>query len=529
VTITLAAALLRWLAAQGVRHLFGNPGATEMPLLVALAQQREIAYVPTLHEAAACAMADAYARVTGTPGVLLVHNVAGFANALSGLVNAARDKVPLLVICGEAPTDTLVDEPLHSGDLPATAGAWCRYAHALRDPRALDKVLRRAWRAALTPPLGPALLVLPADLQSAPYSLPAVVAPLEPVSAPPAEPAAVLEAAARLNAAAEPIFLAGDRIGRTGALAEAVALAEKLGCPVYAAARTGVCFPTDHPQFAGLLDPSRPLRAQYGAHDLVLAAGADLFRQPDPTPTPVLDPSVPLLHLDDDPSAIGRTYEPAVAVYGQIGPTLAALRRNLAARARPATYRGPEFAYFLTEGPIQPRQLAGALREALPAGALLIDESVTLSAHLHAALTFRAANDLLSSKGGALGWGLPAAVGAALASPGRKVVAVIGDGAALYTPQALWTAARLALPITWVIVANRTYRVLERWLDRYQLPDPEAVLPLLHLHPPTIDFVSLARGLGIPARRIEDAAALPVALHQSFGDKGPALLEIIVQ
>lgn len=540
------AALLDVLAASGVGTLFGNPGTTELPLNDALAGDARFRYVLGCHEVPVVAMADGYAMASGGAGVVNLHTACGLGNALGMLVNAQASGTPLVVTAGQQDRRLIFDEPVLSGDLVAMARPLVKWAAEV--PRAADmaSATRRALQVARTPPTGPVFLSLPLDCQSGEagdVDTSAAWVPGPPGAAPEAR---VREAAEILRGARRPLIVAGSRVAEAGGCAELAALAEALGAPVYAEANSShgrLPVAGNHPLYAGPLPNwGDEIHALLSPFDAVLAVGLNVLRlyihaEPErPVPR-----GLPVIHLDTDPREIGKNVSIAVGMWADIPDTVSRLRAALgdipgaaaraegharavaAARERLRHRIDAEWA----GSPLTPAAFMGAIARVLPTDAAVVHESPTSHRNALERLGhFADPAGHFAPRGWALGWGMGCAVGVKLAWPDRPVLAVIGDGSALYGIQALWTAARYRIPVTFVIANNRRYRILQdcgAMLGLSNLGRPEC--DGIDLSRPATDFAALARGFGVPGSRVETADALADAVRDALASGGPALVE----
>jgi benzoylformate decarboxylase len=537
--------LLAALAAEGMPVLFGNPGSTELPLTDALGRQDRVRYVLALHEAAAVGMADGYAQATGGPAAVNVHVQPGLANAMSGILNAARCRVPLLVTVGQQEQSLLPGEPFLGGDVVGMARPLAKGAWEARRPEDLPALLAEALRTALTPPRGPVVLSLPVDVQLAHAPPPHVPSPAPPPAAPDAE--ALDRAAAVLAAARRPIVLAGDGVAHAGAGAALGGLAERLGAPIRGEPlAASVPLPTDHPLWRGPLPPfAAEIAPLLEGHDVVLAVGMPVFRLFGPSPGEALPAEAALVHLDVDAREVGRVHEPAVGLVGDPGLGLAGLLERLGpapaeacerrareaaaaadarrlARARVARAAGGER--------VSPAAFARAVAAATGPRDLVVDEALTSARALRAVVPRRTAATWLAHRGSALGWGLPAAVGAKLADPSRRVMALQGDGGLLFGAQALWSAAHEGLGLALVIADNGGYEILRAGLEGLT-GQPEGAWPGLALAGPALGLEEICRGYGASAARAERRADLAEAFADLWrrAADGPAALVVAVE
>jgi len=544
-----AAVLMEVLRAAGVRYVFGNPGTTELPFLDALPDSG-LEYVLALQEATAVAAADGYAQATGTHGVVNVHVAPGLANGISILHNAARAKSPLVVTAGQQDSRFLVDAPILAADLVRMAEQFTKWAYEVRRAEEAPAALRRALKVALTPPTGPVFLALPMDLmtpviEDAGEGPPPVAARTRP------EPGALARAAEILGAARAPLVIAGDGVARAGAGAALVALAERLGARVHGEPfyrRTS--FPGTHPLWRGGLYPGpAAVRRALEGFDAVLIVGATVFTWFLHAPGAPFPRGLPVVQLDDDAWEIGRSWPVTLGIVADPRAGLAELDAALAARMgeaerRAAAERAAALAASRAEVVARARAAAEAERErrpigqahlfatlaaVLPRGAVVVDESASSLPFALRYLPFDTPGSFYGSKTGTLGWALGAAVGVQLASPGRKVVATVGDGSVMYAPQALWTAARHRLPITCVVPNNASYAILKAGMLGLDLASAKrGIFPGMDLVEPEIDYLGLARALGVRAERVDTPGELRDVLAACLAHPGPALVDVAI-
>jgi benzoylformate decarboxylase len=547
--MNVAAVLMDILKSAGVRYLFGNPGTTELPFLDALPDSG-LEYVLGLQEATAVAAADGYAQATGQVGVVNVHVAPGLANSLSILHNAARAKTPLLVTAGQQDTRFLMDEPILAGDLARMAEPFTKWSYEIRRPEEAPVAMRRALKVALSPPTGPVFLSLPMDLMGpAVEDSGAAPAPIAARTRPDA--AALARAAELLATARAPIVVAGDGVARSGAVAELTALAETLGArvhgePVYR--RTN--FPGDHALWRGGLFPTPAgVRRALEECDALLIVGANVFTWFLHTEGAPFPRGLRVVQIDDDPWEIGRSYPVALGIAADPKTTLAELTTALRARMSDAeraaaaarvekigTARAELMARVRTVAeaeaervPIGQAHLMHTLASLLPADAVVVDESATSLPFVLRYLPFATAGSFYGGKTGTLGWGMGAAIGVQLGSPGRKVVATIGDGSVMYALQALWTAAHYQLPITYVVPNNSSYAILKSGMLSLDLASAKrGIYPGMDLVDPEIDYPGLARSLGVRAERVEKPGELREALATCLAHAGPTLVDVAI-
>ena len=541
-TMTGGQALMETLLAHGVEIIFGNPGTTESPLLVALEEYPRLRYILALQEASVMAMADSYARASGRATFVNIHIAPGLANALSGLYNAFRGGTPMVVTAGQSDTRLLMHDAALSGDLTRMARQYTKWSHEILHPADVPVAVRRAFKIAHEPPTGPVFLSLPWNVldDSAAMDLSAP-GRFFAIGAPAAE--GLDEAARLLASAARPALIVGDRVAQAGATRAAVALAERLGAPVFATSFSEVNFPANHPLFMGLLAGGGPGRALLDEADVILGAGATLFSQIIYTPRSPLPAGATLIQLDNAGWEIGKTLTPALGLLGDVraglegliarlGENLGQSQRRDQASAASAKRRSDFQARARSrwdDRPIAPERLMSEIATALPPDAILVDEAISHSPALMQAVEPSEPGRYYRIRGGAIGWGLPAALGVALARPEQPVVAVVGDGSSMYTIQALWSALHHRLPVTWVICNNGTYRVLKVNLAAY-LGEGVAGRRFIgmDLTDPELDFARIAGGFGVRSERVERPEDLRPALERAIAAREPVLLDVVI-
>jgi acetolactate synthase-1/2/3 large subunit len=510
-----AQALIRTLVDAGVDVCFANPGTSEMHFVAALDDVPEMRAVLTLFEGVATGAADGYARMAGRPAATLLHLGPGMGNGLANLHNARRGRTPLINVVGDhARSHKRLDAPLES-DIDAVAGTvsgWVRRSLAPADVAsdAVDAVSAAADGTIAT-------LILPADVS---WDEGAEVAAPRPAGAAPQVPPAVIEDLAKVLAAGEPtvLFLGGDAVaGEEGLLAAG-----------RVAAGTGVrlmteTFPARTVRGAGLPDvprlpypPEMAMAALAGTRHLVLAgatAPVHFFGYPGLPGHPV--PEDCAVHVLSPPGEDGVAA--LLALAERVAPDAAP---ELIEAARPD----------LPTGPLTPRSMAAVIGALLPERAIVVDEALTSGVGLHELTSGAPRHDWLSLTGGAIGDGLPMALGAAIACPDRPVVGIQADGSAMYTISALWSYARERCDVTIIVCDNGSYAILEHELARVGAQgDGERAGQLLDLGGPDLDFVALAGGMGVPAARAVTADDLAVQLRRALEEPGPHLIVAVLR
>jgi benzoylformate decarboxylase len=532
-------ALLEIARDEGVTRIFGNPGTTELPLMDALAEAPDLRYVLGLQEASVVAMADGYARASRRTSLVSLHVAAGVANGLIGMLNARRSRTPMVVVAGQQDRRHLRQDPMLSGDLVGLAAAATKQAVEVQHAYDLPIVLRRAFALAARPPAGPVLVSVPTDLleEDADVAVPA----RSPVTGP--GPADVSAAAALLAGAERPVVIAGDGVGRAGAVADLVAVAERLGAAVHHhPMNDGIDFPTGHPLYAGMLPPRNAvIRETLAGHDAALIAGCHAFTPHHYTPGPPVPEGLAIVQVDEDPAEIGRNFAVRHGLTGDLAGTLRALADRLDGRVPSARERierlGARHGRARDEAdaaaraaygpsPMDPRAAAHAVAAGLPDGAVVVVEAITTGLRLRTVLRQNLPGSYVHTVGGGLGWGIGAAVGTRMADPDRPVVAVLGDGSAMFGVQGLWSAARYEVPVAFVVMNNGEYRTLKDTLDEDGGSSAEHGRYVgMDLAPPAIDWRSAARTFGVDALRAGSADELRDAVAGVKDLAAPLLVE----
>jgi acetolactate synthase I/II/III large subunit len=510
-----AQALIRTLTGCGVEVCFSNPGTSEMHFVAALDAVPQMRGVLCLHEGTATGAADGYGRMTGRPAAALLHLGPGLANGLANLHNARRASTPLLAVVGDHATyHKQFDAPLES-DIEALAGSVSVLVQRPASSADVAAGAAKAVAAAIGPPGGVVTLILPADVSWSEGALP--VPPLPAPAPPPVPDEAVASATAALRSG-EPcvILLGGDGMRRAGLeAASRVALAT-------GARMLGETFPARHQRGAGLpaIDRLAYLAefavAQLGDVRHLILAGA---RAP-----------VSFFAYPGKPSSLvpeGCQVHQLAGAGDDVCGTLAAVADLVAPDVRPVCQQPQRPA--LPDGDLTAQSAAAVIGALLPEDAIVSDEANTSSLWLPGATAGAPPHDWLTLTGGAIGQGLPLATGAAIASPGRSVLALEADGSAMYTISALWTHAREGLDITTVIFSNRAYAILGMELDRVGAAAAgKAARSLLELSRPSLNFAALAEGMGVPASRAGTAAEFASQLRRALAEPGPHLIEALV-
>lgn len=507
----------------GMTRVFGNPGSTEEPFLTAFPP--DFRYVLGLHEAVVVAMADGYAQAAGKAAFVNLHTAAGVGNGMGSLVTAWHNRTPLVVTAGQQTRQMMALEPwLINREAVELPKPYVKWSHEPARPEDVPGAIERAWHIAMSPPRGPVFVSIPMDDWDVPAE-PRAPRRVESRSEP--NRTALAEAAAALAGATNPALVVGGGIDRAGGWQAAVRLAERLNAPVWEApAPERASFPQDHSLFQGALPLAmKPLAEQLRGYDVVLVAGAAVFRYYPHIPGPILPEGTRLIHVTDDPDEAARS--PAGdAIVGDLAVALERLVALVSEASRPDPPRRPGPSLAPASDPISPAFAFHALAEAMPEETLVVEESASSRAAFYDQIRINRPNSYFATASGGLGFALPAAVGVGLARPGAPVVCIVGDGAAMFGIQAIWTAAREQVPVVFVVVDNGHYGILKAFAAFQRTPG----VPGLDL--PGLDVATIARGFGAEAYRVTAAEELPDAYRAAFASArarpGPVLLDVVV-
>jgi acetolactate synthase-1/2/3 large subunit len=504
-----AESLVRTLVGAGVEACFMNPGTSEIHFVQTLDRVREMRGVPVLFEGVASGAADGYARMTGKPACALFHLGPGLANAMANLHNACRARVPLVNIVGDHATyHRRYDAPL-TADIEMLARQYSKWLRTSKSSAKVGKDCAEAIAAAKGEPNGIATLILPSDTA---WGDDGAVAAAGEIAAPPSPAAEDIERAAAMlkNGKRTAVLLGPPLPASEEALLSAGRVAAATGAKLFAPfniARVlrGAGLPPVE-RVAYVVDQAL---AQLREFEQFVLIGADVpvaFFAWQGKPSVLVPERAEVLSLE--PHGALAMLEDALGAKGA--------KPHLQEPSRPAAPAGA----ITIEG------LATAVAATMPEHAVVIDESITSGRGVMAATRGGPRHDWLVNTGGSIGIGLPLAVGAAVACPGRPVLCLEADGSGMYTLQALWTAARESLAITVVIFANRAYQILKGEIAALGgNPGPRA-LDMLEIGRPDLDWVALAKGMGVPARRVESLDEFARALRDGYASRAPNLIEV---
>ena len=479
-----------------------------------------------------------------------LHIETGLANGISLLHNAHAGGTPLVLSAGNKD----IRELAHGRtDLADMVRPFTKWTAEVTHPDQVPFVMRRAFNEAKTPPTGPTFVAFSANALDDEGDVEIAPSPDGYVrSAPDRE--GVECAADLLAGASSPVMIVGDRVGESGGAEAAVRVAEMLGAPVYASSYSCMNFPTGHPQYRGPIRLGYPeIPDMLSSADAALVVGQFtgghyMFSRPV---LRFIDPGTKLVHVDSDPAEVGATQPTDVGIAADPAVALDSLAEALdgamsgsakeAAKGRCASLaearlktdaeRDRRVRHRWDDSPMPPSRMMAEIASALPPETIVIDDAVTTRDALFDSMDFDTPGSVYGGRGGALGWGVGAAMGAKLANPDRPVVAVVGDGSAMMTVQGFWTAANEGIPVVYVVCNNRSYRILKLNLDRYRsmMPDAEGESRYLGMDfPIALDIAGMARSMGVYARTIEDPSEVAPAARAALESGRPAVLDIVI-
>jgi benzoylformate decarboxylase len=540
--------LLEILRSEGIRFIFGNPGTTELPLIDALVVNPDFRYVWGLQEATAVGMADGYAQASGKPAFVNLHTSGGLGHGMGAIMNAKIARAPMVVTAGQQDLRHILADPLLAADLVGMASPiakWCFEPNSLDD---LPLILRRAFHSSISPPRGPVFLSLPMNILDE-IGSPRVVPPsrieLSNVGVGLKELASGL---LRFNGS-RTVIVAGNDIAELG-LGKAIArVAQLIGAPVYGASWPSVNnYSSIDPFWRGSLPTTaKGISEILGRYDCLLGLGGKslvsiVYTMRDPIPD-----SIEFYHISEDANDLGYNDAPKLGIFGNVRATLEALAQELepnvpagiikqnieyARQQKDILWRGlMEQANTAIRGDekIEPIVAAREVLRPLPDGFLLVDEAPCSNLFTQAIHRSTGGRQYFHNRGGALGWGMPAAIGVSLARDHAPVLCMVGDGSAMYSPQALWSAVHEEVPVVFVVLNNLEYGILKNFmLSQPQYNAKEHGFLAMDLCHPEVDFQSLAKSMGVDSTFADSHRKISEAVKAALNTGKPHLIEIAV-
>ncbi|MCH2675463.1 MAG: thiamine pyrophosphate-binding protein [Chloroflexota bacterium] len=543
-------AVLEMLKAEGVKHIFGNPGTSEAPLIDMLGDYPELQYFLTLQESVAMGMGESYARATEKPSFVSLHVDSGLANGIALMLDALNTGTPMVITSANYDARKVNETKTDLAELVRPVTKW---SVELNLPDQIPSVMRRAFHEANSHPKGPVYVGFTANALEAEAEMNIVPSSKMHDSYRP-DPKGIEEAVKLIMAAKEPLMMVGDRVSEDHANDMAVELAELMGFPVHQSRGAEVSFPTTHPQFFGnhTLRVTSSRKALEGV-DLVLAIGMDAMDELFYWGDIILGENTKLVHIDPIPGRAGRSEPTDVGIVSHCGLAIEELIRSLKPLITPelaneiegrkigvvaaAADKRKAFEDSVTakwdNKPMSPARMMSELADALPDNAIVVDDSISNRATMRHYFQGQKRGDLRAFRGQSIGGGIGTTMGTAVANPDRPVFGIIGDGSAMMTIQGLWTAANDNIPCIFVICNNGMYRVLKVNFDVYQreiLQQKESSgenLPYSDF-PTPFDVSSIASSMGVHGERITDPAEIAPAVQRAVASGKPAVLDIVI-
>lgn len=503
----------------GMTTVFGNPGSTELPFLKDFPE--DFSYVLALQEASALGMAEGHAQGTGRAALVNLHTGPGLGNAMGAMVTAWHNKTPLVVTAGQQDRRHSALEPLLTGKLVDLAKPYVKRSYEPVRAEDVPGEILRAYHTAMLPPRGPVFVSIPMDdwdAEAEPLNFREVSYRAAP------DPEGLERISGELAAARNPVMVVGAGVDRAGAFHDAVALAEKLRAPVWQDPISPFAsFPQTHPLFRGHLAPAqKQLADQLADHDVVLVLGAPVFLYYPRVPGPTVVEGTRVLQVTEDPDEAARA---AVgdSVVGDVRIAIQTLTQLLPETDRTAPDAREPLPTPEAATPMSVEYVMHTIATVLPDDIAVFDESASSKAKLHKYILLDGPGGYHSSGAGGLGFAMPASVGFKLAAPERPVACIIGDGSSMYSIQALWSAAQYGANVAFIVVNNRGYSILKGFRDAIGAGDRVPGLDV-----PDVDFVSVAKGLGVEGERVENAEDLQSSVKRALNAGRPYLLEVVV-
>jgi len=538
------------LEAHGVECIFGNPGTTENSLLDRLIDYPKLKYYITLHEGVAVGAATFYTQASGKVAVVNLHVAPGLGNAIGMIYAGLKSNSPLVITAGQQDTRMRLRDPLLSHDLVAMARPVTKFSAEPNSADELGPLMQRAFKIANEHPKGPVFVALPVNVMEQETAIGVTTSGR--LTSAIASAKAIGEARDLILASQNPAIVTGDDPARSGAFDSVVALAEAIGAPVYREGlRAQLSFPSRHPSNRGRVPfAAKDTAKVLGEYDLVLLLGGPFFEDIWHDTISPFAPGAKIIQIENNDQQLAFNFPLDLGITGDIRGVVSDLVATLSlgdksfrdgVQSRNTTlskehdlkvhrFRA-DLEKVWDHEPMAPLRALHEIASVVPDDAVIVDESVTAFGDVASQFDLKRPGDYFAGRGGGIGQGLAGSLGTQIAFPHRRVIALSGDGSAMYSIQALWTAQHHRLPIIFVILSNREYRVLKHNLDIYRRRfDVVSSKPYPHmdLTDPVLDFSAIAKGMGIEGQVVVDAAAVADAMRRALLSQQPYLLDIVV-
>ncbi len=540
-------ALLEMFRAEGVRHMFGQPGTSEAPMMDVMPDYPDIGYYLVLQEGVSVGMAEGYARASGEVPLVSLHIDNGMANGLSLMIDMKYSGTPMVLTAGNK--DIRKMAPGRS-DLAEMARPFAKWSTEITHAEQMASVMRRAFQEARTAPTGPVFVSVSANAFDDIADID-ILPSTNVRQLPSADENAIEEACGLVANAERPILIVGDRVAEFGGAEGAVRLAEQGGMKAYGHNSTSMNFPASHPLWQGGLN----MRTQEAVDavrdaDVIIAAGCPVFEDFFFQPGQFVAAETKLVHIDINPGEIGKSEPTDLGIIGAPGVALGQMadqlgemmtgaqiesakgRAESAAQLSMARHEAflDEAAKGMTSSPMSPAAMGKVMADTMPEDVVVFNDGVSSSGFVLEALQPSTPGSYFGCRGQAIGWGMGATLGVKLANPDRPVVGVVGDGSAMMTIQGLYTSANYNLPVVYVMCNNSAYRVLKVNMNHYHrlndMPMPNHYFGFDF--PAEIDFVAQAKAYGIRGERVERPDDFAKALDGAIKSGEPAVLDVII-
>jgi len=534
-------ALMECIKAEGITNVYGNPGTSEGPIMEEIVRHKELRYLLTLQEGVATGMAEADARVNNKASFLSLHIDSGLVNGFSLMNDAYTTGTPMVV------TSATYDvRNLRNRDLVELAKPFTKWSTQVVLPDQVPSVMRKAFTEANTHPKGPVFVGFSsnaldgeADMEIYPSSIPVYGGLDDP---------AIKEISTSIENSSYPVLLVGDRVAEDSALKEAVELAEKIGMMVFIEG-SNIPFPTNHPQMVGYHSiRSDKQRSLLDDSDLIISAGADLFSDWFYEGDVLISDKTEFIFLDSKPNSQGNRQPSKITGLGNLKVIFKQLLETINySKIENVKNRIDEISKIKKEiddnakkaaeknwnnSLMSPERAMYELGNSLPKDTILVNDAISHRAAVMEYIKFESSDQMVSGRGGSIGWGVGATLGVQCAAPDKNVVGIIGDGSAMMTVQGYWTAANDNIPCVFIILNNQSYRILKVNIDYYRKKIREEVetsgdYPYMDF-PMVLNHTEIAKSMGVDAVRITDPTEINTEITKAINSKKPRLIELMI-
>lgn len=538
-------AFLSTLEELDLTTIFGNPGSTEVPWLDELPRYEKLRFVLTLHESIAVNMADGYAQARRSPSVASVHASPGLLHSLGALYNAKIAGSPVIAIAGQVDSRILSRDPFLASDIVSAAKGYAKWTWELRRADEIRYVLRRAAKVAMDPPTGPVMISVPKDILDEEvkenYPLPTDYRNMR--SGFGGDDRSIQRAVELLLKAESPAMICGPEVRWYGAVDNCVKLAELLAMKVYDDIRYGVYYPVNHHCYFGFFT-----REDLKSHDLILVVGQRMFYEITREQIPLVGEGAELIHITSDPMELGKNYEASCCIFGDSATVMEKLLESCSKRLSTESeklenrrkslenhkkelleYNRKELEEYFDRKPVSAHRVVNEVNRVFGDGDELnvVVEAVTSQPFIRRLMKSFNGYNYFVNPGATLGWGVAASVGVKLAEEDKKVLCFSGDGAFMYYPQSLWTAARVGVKVVVIVMNNRAYmndklHIQSRRGTSFRAGAYDAV----EINNPPVTIEQIAKGIGCNAATVRDPGELSTALELASSSSSSFVVDV---